>query len=595
METKILRVKGMTCVHCQDKIEKKLRGTAGIETASVDYNTGTASLSYNSETVTLQEIVSLIEQLDYTVVDDTGKDVGVKTTREVISGLVVILALFVMLQQFGIGTLSTAFPIAETGMGYGMLFIIGLITSLHCIAMCGGINVSQTIGRKKIVLPGLAYNLGRVISYTIVGAVVGALGQVLSLSGGMKGAVQIIAGVFMVIMAMNMLDIFPALRRLNVRLPKIFAKKIETERDAAGSPFIIGLLNGLMPCGPLQAMQLYALGTGSAVRGAIAMFLFSAGTVPLMFGLSALNSVLSKKFTARVMYIGAILVAVLGLMMFSNGWNLSALPDPIDSISALFNISGSDGAGSTFIPVIEDGVQIVNSTLSAGRYPAITVQQGLPVKWIIDAPEGSINGCNNRMFIREYAIEHRFKPGENLVEFLPQRTGRFTYSCWMGMIRSSITVLAEGEIANTDGAGSIKLIPAGVDIPTGAVSVAELDGENNFQTVTIKLRDDGFDPSIIIVQKNIPAAWVINNDSLDEGNSALIFPAYRTRMPVSEGENVIRFIPEDDFDFSTIDNVFYGYVKVVDDIYNFDSNIIKNEVAGWETQIYPDEYFNAKR
>jgi plastocyanin domain-containing protein len=62
------------------------------------------------------------------------------------------------------------------------------------------------------------------------------------------------------------------------------------------------------------------------------------------------------------------------------------------------------------------------------------------VKWVIDAPKGSINGCNNRMLIREYGIEHSFKTGENIVEFTPAKAGNVQYSCWMGMIRGNIAV-----------------------------------------------------------------------------------------------------------------------------------------------------------
>jgi plastocyanin domain-containing protein len=93
------------------------------------------------------------------------------------------------------------------------------------------------------------------------------------------------------------------------------------------------------------------------------------------------------------------------------------------------------------MPEIQNGVQIVRSTLLPNRYPAITVQQGIPVRWIINAPPGSINGCNNRFSIREYGIQHIFKPGENIIEFMPEKTGRFPYACWMNMIRSTITVV----------------------------------------------------------------------------------------------------------------------------------------------------------
>jgi sulfite exporter TauE/SafE len=362
-------------------------------------------------------------------------------------------------------------------MGYGMVFVIGLVSSVHCAAMCGGINLSQCMpaaiagpdgpGRKTLV-PALLYNAGRVVSYTAVGVIVGTLGSLVLVPGRFQGVVQLVAGVFMIVMGLNMLGIFQGafgtlLRRLNPRMPKFFTKKPDGPGAGNKNPLIVGLLNGLMPCGPLQAMQLYALSTGSPVAGGFSMFLFSMGTVPLMFGLGALSSLLSQRFTRRAMRAGAILVTVMGMAMFSYGWGLSgfnldftgkpgALADPSPRPGTRPGTTPGEsgggtgtGAGGTLeeAPRIEEEVQIITSTLRPGRYPAITVQRGVPVKWIITAPQGSINGCNNRMIIREYKIEHRLVPGENLIEFMPEKTGRFPYSCWMGMIRSSITVVEE--------------------------------------------------------------------------------------------------------------------------------------------------------
>jgi plastocyanin domain-containing protein len=227
------------------------------------------------------------------------------------------------------------------------------------------------------------------------------------------------------------------------------------------------------------------------------------------------------------------------------------------------------------------------------------VQQGIPVKWTITAPQGSINGCNNRMIIREYNIEHRFSTGENVIEFMPEKTGKFTYSCWMGMIRSSITVLEEGSAvaaASVADIGELP-IPAGVVIPTDKVALAEIQKQgiegSQYQMVTINLRDDGIDPALIVVQWGVPTVWTINNNSLDPGNSRLIFPAYRTQIDMKQGDNVIQLMPSADFDFSTGDNVFYGYVKVVDDLTRLDLDAIKTEVGNFETMMYPDGYFEA--
>ncbi|MDR0589350.1 MAG: sulfite exporter TauE/SafE family protein [Spirochaetaceae bacterium] len=615
LKSSSFRIGGMTCVNCQNRIEKTLKSAVGVEDAAVNFSTGMAAVTYNASVITVNEIRALIEKLDYQVMDGRQRT----PVLEIIGTLVIILSLAVVVQGLGINSLTSAFPLAEAGMGYGMLLVIGLITSVHCAAMCGGINLSQCIpavpaggNRRQLWLPAVFYNAGRVISYTVVGALVGVLGSVVSVSGRFQGLVQLAAGVFMVIMGLNMLGFFPILRRFKLRLPSIFARKIDEQRSANKSPLFIGLLNGLMPCGPLQAMQLYALSTGSPLAGGISMFLFSMGTVPLMFGLGALSSVLSNTakgpvFTRRILRAGAILVTVMGITMFTYGFNLSGFSDRLGTLyvadkvmAAIYpaaatvrwggNENSPASAGSPLR--IENGVQMVASTLSGGRYPAITVQAGIPVRWTINAPEGSINGCNNRMIIREYGIEYRFKPGDNVIEFTPERTGKFSYSCWMGMIRSSITVIAEdAAFAETEPEPDLAPAPAGVVIPTDGAALAEM-GEG-YQTVRINLRDDGIEPAIIVVQRSIPTLWVINNDSLDPGNNKLIFPAYYTQIDMEQGDNVIQLMPTGDFDFSTADHVFYGYVKVADDLNAVVMEDIKAEVAEHETLIYPDAYFEA--
>src|SRR5665647_2658897 len=115
----------------------------------------------------------------------------------------------------------------------------------------------------------------------------------------------------MVVMGINMLVLIPALRRIQIHIPAGIRNKLMGKSGERG-PFIVGLLNGLMPCGPLQAMQLYALGTGSALAGALSMLIFSLGTVPLMFGFGAISTMLSKKFTRSILRFSAVLVVILG-------------------------------------------------------------------------------------------------------------------------------------------------------------------------------------------------------------------------------------------------------------------------------------------
>lgn len=218
-------------------------------------------------------------------------------------------------------------------------------------------------------------------------------------------------------------------------MPKIFATKIN-EQKKSNRPLYVGLLNGLMPCGPLQAMQLYALSTGDPFKGAMSMMIFSLGTVPLMFGLGALSTILTKKFTHRMMTVSAGLVVILGIFMFSNGIALSGFSVPFTSTA----LTKSGSSANVATAEIKDGVQVVKTTLSSGRYEPINVQAGIPVKWTIRAAPDTINGCNNRIIIPEYNIEKKLEPGDNIIEFTAKESGTIPFSCWMGMIRGQISV-----------------------------------------------------------------------------------------------------------------------------------------------------------
>jgi len=596
MQTGTIRIGGMTCVNCQNRIEKKLKSLKGIKDASVDYIAGSASVTFDEALIDLSSITGAIESLGYT----TSKENSSRIVLQIIGVLTVVLALSVVLRAFSTSSIAASFPLAAEGMGYGMLLVIGLLTSVHCIAMCGGINLSQSLAgsreqtdlpasRFSLLLPGVLYNGGRILSYTAVGIAVGALGSVITVSNLFRNIVLLIAGLLMVLMGINMLGLFPSLRRFIPGLPRFFTKKIDRQKAGRG-PLVIGILNGFMPCGPLQAMQLYALSTGSPIRGGVSMFLFCAGTVPLMFALGAAGGILSGvregAFSRRAMQVGAILVAAMGVVMFTNGWSGTGFSGALNR-SAFVNSALSTN-GAAFEPVIQNGVQIINSTLLPNRYPAITVTQGIPVRWVINAPQGSINGCNYSFFIREYGIQHTFSPGENVIEFMPEKAGRFSYSCWMSMIRSTITVLAPGEsIAAAE--PDITLKPAGVAIPTGEIVLAQR--RESVQLVEIRLTDDGFEPAIVVMQQGLPALWNIQIESPDPGNDSIIFPAYYTQIETVLGANQMQLIPSMDFDFSTADNVFYGYVKVVDDINAVDIEAIKAQVADHETLIYPQAHF----
>jgi plastocyanin domain-containing protein len=97
------------------------------------------------------------------------------------------------------------------------------------------------------------------------------------------------------------------------------------------------------------------------------------------------------------------------------------------------------------------------------------------VEWTINAPKGSINGCNNRMILPAFGIEHSFEPGANVIRFTPEKAGRFRFSCWMGMITSTVTVIDNTDPAAAPGAETAD--PAGPDWLTNAEEASCCEAE----------------------------------------------------------------------------------------------------------------------
>ncbi|MBR1403553.1 MAG: sulfite exporter TauE/SafE family protein [Treponema sp.] len=463
-----LTIDGMTCINCQTKIEKRLRNTDGIISAHVSWEKSTAHISFDEKKITLDDIIAEIEALDYHVRNPETRSEHIYQT---LLYLVTIGVLFLILQRTGILNILAPSGTAAPSMSYALLFVTGLLTSVHCVAMCGGINLSQSLpsrgsGSKKLAradfLPSLLYNLGRVVSYTLIGLALGTAGFFLgggsagdvSIPFSVQGILKIIAGLFMLLMGTSLLGIFPSLRAITPHLPAFLSKKIASAQVKNAAPFIVGFLNGFMPCGPLQAMWIVALASAHPLSGALSMLFFSAGTVPLMLALGSVVSLLGKKYTEVVMKIGAVLVVVMGLSMLSQGfalggWNSansanatggekSAATQGTEQKSSPKTESKS--AGGSNIEIV-DGKQIVKSTLNPYRYPAITVKKGVPVHWEIEAGENALNGCNYKMIFRDFGFMYTMDYGTNVIEFTPEKAGTFQYTCWMGMVRGVVTVV----------------------------------------------------------------------------------------------------------------------------------------------------------
>lgn len=448
MQKTVFRVSGMTCGHCEKQINEAVKRVSGVRSVAASYPKKRVEVSFDAEKTPEEAIRDAIEREGYRVLVSDGKKHPFDKVAPVF--LSVLALFFIVKYTIGFDFISFIPQIDET-VSLVALFATGLLTSVHCVAMCGGINLSQSVGAAedeagKLKRP-LLYNLGRVISYTAVGGVVGGVGSVLFVSQTVKGIIMLVAAAFMILMSLSMLGWLPWW--LVPRLPKALARHANRAKAGRG-PLAVGLLNGLLPCGPLQAMQLYALSTGSVLLGAFSMMLFALGTVPLMLGAGLVFSMLKGRFTRVVTRVSAALVMLIALLMAFNagglfGWNLIAAAGSEVPAPEAENTPGSvveDALAKGYaVAEMKDGVQVVEAKLARSGYPLILVEKGAPVRFNLSAEKSALSGCNATVVFPTYGVEKRLQAGDNIIEFTPDETGTFSYTCWMGMLYGKVVVV----------------------------------------------------------------------------------------------------------------------------------------------------------
>ena len=461
--TQKFKTKGMTCTSCELIIARQTLKLDGVQSIDVDYATEEAKVTYDADKIHLNTIKKSIEEKGY-VCEDVHKQKK-SWLGWTFAGIGFILVMYFAWQIYG----TIQLPQISQNMGYGLLFVVGLLTGFHCIGMCGGFVVSYTAkgvkeGKKPHRLH-LSYGIGKTISYTVIGAFFGLIGSIIAFTPAMRGIEGIVAGLFLVIFGLKMLNLFPALRKFNIKMPSFLTKFVRKESKMhKNSPLKIGLLNGLMiACGPLQAIYIMAAGTGSMVEGAKLLFVFALGTLPVMLGFGYVTSIISKKATHKILKASGVIVIILGLIMVNRGLALTGSGYDFNSLTT--NIvpfaaaeGDVDGGG---VPVFKDGYQEIR--MEVNRYgwspEKFVLQKGVPVKWIIEGKE--INGCNNAIQVPKYGLNFDITPGEQIIEFTPTESGTISWSCWMGMI-PGVFVVKDSVDAN-----SVTDVLNEVDVPAG--------------------------------------------------------------------------------------------------------------------------------
>lgn len=343
-------------------------------------------------------------------------------------------------------------------MNLWLIFLTGLtVGGLTCLAVQGGLlasvlaareeeEVQEGVNKKNSVLPTLAFLATKLIAYTIFGFLLGLFGSAIGISQTTQIIMQFIAGLYMIAIAMDLLNVHPIFRYFVIQPPKFLIRRVRNQSKSKDlfAPAFLGAMTIFIPCGTTLAMEALAVSSANPFLGAAIMAIFVLGTTPLFFGVGWLTSVLGDNFRARFLKIAAVGVLYLGLTSI-NG-SLVASGSPISMQSVGKSVAGVFASGKTnegaVASTVADGFQNVSIRVTAGGYEPnrIRVNKGEPVRLTLKSVDAF--SCASAFRIPSLGIAKNLAPNEvAVIEFTPSNLGTIPFSCAMGMYQGVIEVI----------------------------------------------------------------------------------------------------------------------------------------------------------
>lgn len=416
----------MTCSHCEHTV-KSIAIQTGVTLHSLSLSDGNCHMEYENEDQ-FEAFKSAIEAEGYGLAPVQSKN---KSTVLLLLLPLAVLALL-SINGFSIQLLE--------GASLGAVFVYGLFSSLHCLSMCGGIALSacQLLGPQQILKSDFYYNLSRILSYTLIGGFLGLIGSGFELGDFFKAFILIASSLFMILLGLRQLGVTLVHFSLS-KAPNPFFRLIQKAKH----PVTIGLLNGFIPCGPLQMAQLFALSSGSLINGMLVMLVFGLGTFPTMFYVGSLNAIFTGKSRQIAFKISGVVILLMALLTLMRAYTFIELDQlknrTIDNRTEIVVTPPAPEKPEIPFADIVDGFQVVHLTANRNyMLENVQVRKEIPVRLIIDAV--TLNQCIDTITIPEYGITKGLQLGENIIEFTPVNEGELIITCWMNMVTQKLTV-----------------------------------------------------------------------------------------------------------------------------------------------------------
>lgn len=460
-------------------IEREIKNIPGVTSVYVNHKSGTAAVASEGE-LDERQVQAALQKHGYSLGTEELPWFSrhAKDYAELGMAFLMAMGLFFLAKSFGLINLSTH------GSNYNNLLAvlaIGLTAGIStCMALVGGLVLGASAryaekhpmatGMQKFI-PHIYFNIGRIASYFVLGGIIGWLGSIFQLSLSTLGVLTIAVGFVMLVLGGQLIDIFPRLKKISLTLPKGISEALgihqKTEQEYSDkNSMVAGAMTFFLPCGFTQAMQLFAMNTGSPLQGALTLGVFAIGTAPGLLGVGGLSSLVKGQGAKMFFKTAGVVVIMLSIFNIQNGFNLAGGWPNIPKIVAVLAAQ----PGDTWDTIVTKGVakatdgktvggqQIIEMTQDSRGYSpsSFTLQKGVPVKWVINSTEP--NGCASSLVSQQLGVRTTLKRGENVIEFIPKEVGKIRFMCSMGMFTGTFNVV-EGQIGAVAAAPTVAQAP----------------------------------------------------------------------------------------------------------------------------------------
>ncbi len=341
-------------------------------------------------------------------------------------------------------------------MNLWVVFITGLtVGGLTCLAVQGGLLASIIAARedadlessknpRHTVFPTVSFLVSKLIAYTALGFALGAFGGAIGINQTTQIVVQFIAGLYMIAVALNLLNVHPIFRYVVIQPPRFLTRKIRNQSKSRDifAPAILGAMTIFIPCGTTLAMEALAISSASGVTGALILGVFVLGTTPLFFGVGFVTTLLGDNFKQRFLKIAAFAVLYLGIVSVNAALVATGSDFTLQSLAQnIVRMDQSSNSSGSVAKVVND-VQNVDIMITSNGYSPtnIKVKKDIPVK--LNLKSTGAYSCASAFRIPALGIERNLQPnGSDSVQFTPTNTGQIAFNCSMGMYRGVIDVM----------------------------------------------------------------------------------------------------------------------------------------------------------